>query len=239
MRVGVITDIASTPIARAAGADHVEPAIVGNLVHEVARGRWEATPEVPATIPEADRAPSSAILFPGGMRVSDPAVPEEETADYLEQILPVVRRVSRPGAFVVLGSGAARSTPEGVSREAALARLAATVRVADRVARAHELEVILEPLHRGETDLVNSIAEAVEFLDAHDLGHVRVVADLYHVMREDEPLEHVRDLADRVAHAHVAVDHDRRPPHPDAGPIGPFLAALAAVRGVVPGHHSE
>jgi hypothetical protein len=86
MRVGVITDIASTPIARAAGADHVEPAIVGNLVHEVARGRWEATPEVPATIPEADRAPSSAILFPGGMRVSDPAVPEEETADYLEHL---------------------------------------------------------------------------------------------------------------------------------------------------------
>src|SRR5699024_5028113 len=134
-------------------------------------------------------------------------------------------RRARPGATIVLGSGAARRTPEGVDPAAARAQLARSVRLARDLAVEHGLEAILEPLHRGETDQINTLAEAVAFLDEHDLGDVRVVADLFHVMLEQESLETVRAHAGRVAHAHIA-DTDRRPPGQGDWPLRAFLASL-------------
>lgn len=99
------------------------------------------------------------------------------------------------------------------------------MRLARDLAAEHGLEVLLEPLHRGETDLVTTIAEAVAFLEVHDLADVRVVADLFHVMLEEEPFAVVREHAGRVGYAHVA-DTDRRPPGQGDWPLAGFLAAL-------------
>src|SRR5699024_10370346 len=132
---------------------------------------------------------------------------------------------ARPGARMVRGGGAARRTPEGVDPAAARAQLARSVRLARDLAVEHGLEAILEPLHRGETDQINTLAEAVAFLEEHDLGDVRVVADLFHVMLEQESLETVRAHAGRVAHAHIA-DTARRPPGQGDWPLRAFLASL-------------
>src|SRR5699024_11805371 len=75
------------------------------------------------------------------------------------------------------------------------------------------------PLHRGETDQITSIAEAIAFLDEHDLTEMRVVADLFHIMLEHEGFDVVRRHAGRVAHAHIA-DTDRRPPRSEARSVG-------------------
>lgn len=170
-------------------------------------------------------APSFAILCPAAVRVSDPAVPLEETSDYLRGAVEAIAPWARQGATVVLGSGASRRIPQGVGRAEGAERFAASVRTARDIAAANGLEVLLEPLHQGETDLVNTLEEAVAFLDAHDLPDVRVVADLFHVMLEGESFETVHRLAPRVGHVHVA-DTDRRPPGQGDWPLGEFLAAL-------------
>jgi len=54
---------------------------------------------------------------------------------------------------------------------------------------------------------------------------MRVVADLFHIMLEEESLEVVREHAGRVAHAHVA-DSGRRPPGQGDWPLRAFLASL-------------
>lgn len=219
--LGIITDLTHADTARRAGADYVEPTIVGNVLIDLGEGRWALNPEATG----GDLAPSSAILFPADVRTSDPAFPTAAVEDYLHQVMPAVRRVSRPGAFVVLGSGASRTSPDGVDREQALERLALSIAAAHAIAAEHELDVLLEPLHRGETDLVNSLAEAVAFLDAHGLQKVRVVADLFHIMREGESFDVVREHVGRVGHVHVA-DTDRLPPGQGDWPIGPFLRTL-------------
>lgn len=218
---GIIAPAGQAPAVEAAGADYTELTVVGSLLEEGEDGTWRPTALPRPLAP----APSFAILLPGTMRVSDPRVPIEETATYLRSAFAAIAPHARPGATVVLGSGAARRIPEGVDPAAAEERFALSVRTARDLAAEHGLEVLLEPLHRGETDLVTTIAEAVAFLDAHDLAGVRVVADLFHVMLEEEPFAVVREHAGRVGHAHVA-DTDRRPPGQGDWPLAAFLTAL-------------
>ena len=70
---GVVLPSEHVSAAEAAGADYVEPTIVGNLVVPGAGGRWVMNPEYRG----AKRSPSFAVLFPGDMRLSDPTVPRE------------------------------------------------------------------------------------------------------------------------------------------------------------------
>ena len=178
MEHGILTDRAGTAAAYAAGADYVEPTIVHNLLIEQADGTWQEAPLADAWQP----APSFAVIAPAGLGLSDPAADHEAIAQHLRLVMTAAARRARPGATIVLGSGAARTTPEGVDPAAAREQLARSVRLARDLAAEHGLEAILEPLHRGETDQINTLAEAVEFLDAHDLAEMRVVADLFHIM---------------------------------------------------------
>lgn len=221
MEHGILTDRAGTAAAYAAGADYVEPTILHNLLIEQADGTWQEAPLADAWQP----APSFAVIAPAGLGLSDPAADHEAIAQHLRLVMTAAARRARPGATIVLGSGAARTTPEGVDPAAAREQLARSVRLARDLAAEHGLEAILEPLHRGETDQINTLAEAVEFLDAHDLAEMRVVADLFHIMLEQESLEVVREHAGRVAHAHIA-DTDRRPPGQGDWPLRAFLASL-------------
>jgi D-psicose/D-tagatose/L-ribulose 3-epimerase len=252
---GVITDASHHEAARAAGVDYVEPSIVGNLVDEAADGTWgpgpafaaaEGNPALAADASRADAvggnpvdladarpalpwpAPSAAMLFPKSLALSDPRVPLDAAEQYLDRALPLIARVAEPGARIVVGSGAARTIPEDVADAAGRARFSEVLALTRSMAREHDLEPVLEPLNRSETNLIHTIEQALAFLDEfadHGLAGMRVVADLFHIMRERESLEVVRRHADRVGQAHVA-DTDRRSPGQGDWPISEFCAAL-------------
>ncbi|AXK46333.1 sugar phosphate isomerase/epimerase family protein [Brachybacterium saurashtrense] len=218
---GILTDRAHTAAAYAAGADYVEPTVLRNLLVQDEHGTWQEAPHTDAWQP----APSFAVIAPADLGLADPAADQDRLARHLRLVMTAAARRARPGARIVLGSGAARRTPDGVEPAAARAQLARSVRLARDLAAEQGLEAILEPLHRGETDQITTLAGAIAFLDEHDLGDMRVVADLFHLMREHEDLEVVRRHAGRIAHAHLA-DTDRRPPGQGDWPLAAFLTAL-------------
>jgi sugar phosphate isomerase/epimerase len=200
---GVIAPSARTAAALAAGVDYVEPAIAGNVAVADGDG-WRLAPEY-----EGRRHPSFAILFPGDVRVADPGFPREQVTAYVDAVLPLVASVAEPGAKIVFGSGRSRTVPDGADRAAAEARFAdVLLETRDRAASVG-VQIMLEPLHKGETNLVNSIREAVAFLDEHGIGGVPVVADLFHIELEHEPFTVLHEHADRIGHAHIA-DTGRR-----------------------------
>lgn len=221
MEHGILTDDTTAGAALAAGADYVEPTVLGNLLIQGEDGTWQEAPLVEGARP----APSFAVIAPAGLGLSDPAADLDDITDHLRRVMTAAARRARPGATIVLGSGAARRTPEGADPAAAREQFARSVRIARDLAAEQGLEAILEPLHQGETDQITTLAEAIEFLDEHDLGDMRVVADLFHIMLEHESLEVVRRHAGRVAHAHIA-DTDRRPPGQGDWPLREFLTAL-------------
>lgn len=236
---GIIAGHAQADAVVAAGADYLEHTVVGSLLVEgdaVAEARAGADSAVDAAGPGGPwraatglaplpPSPSFAILCPASVQVADPSVPLAATEAYLRSAFAAIVPWARPGATVVLGSGTSRRIPVGVDRAAGERRFADSVRTARDLAAEHDLEVLLEPLHRGETDLVNSLEQAAAFLDVHELTGIRVVADLFHVMLEGESFEAVRRHRPRVGHVHVA-DTDRRPPGQGDWPLGEFLAAL-------------
>ena len=221
MEYGILTDLRGNSAAYAAGADYVEPTVLGNLLVQDADGTWQEAPHTDAWQP----APSFAVIAPADLGLSDPAADQERIEQHLRLVMTAAARRARPGATIVLGSGAARRTPPGADPREARAQLSRSVRLARDLAAEHDLEALLEPLHRGETDQIHTIAEAIAFLDEHDLGDMRVVADLFHLMLEQEPLDVVREHAGRIGHAHLA-DTDRRPPGQGDWPLREFLTAL-------------
>lgn len=208
-RFGVVLSADRIDQALAAGADYLEPTIAGGLVVRAPDGAWTL-----ADAFSGRHYPSFAVFFPGDLRLSDPRAPLDPVWEYLDAVLPLVASVAEPGARIVFGSGAARTIPDDVDRAAAEERFAQVVRGTRNRAAAHVLTIVLEPLNRGETNLISTIAEAVAFLDRHGIDEVPIVADLFHITVEGEPLASVREHADRIGHVHLS-DGDRR--HVGAG----------------------
>lgn len=197
--VGIIAPRSIARIAEEHGVDYVEPTIVGNVVLIGDDGVLRLNPEF-----EGERYPSFAILLPGDVKVSDPAFDFARVQDYFVQVFAVLSAVAEPGAKIVFGSGGARRIPEGADRTAAEKRFAQSLVAARDTAAVHGLRVMLEPLHRGETNLIHTLGEAAAFLDAHGIDGVPLIADLFHIEVEREALSTVSEHIERIGHAHIA-----------------------------------
>jgi sugar phosphate isomerase/epimerase len=222
-RFGVVAPSALAAEAIALGADHVEPPIVGNVIESDADGHWHRSPGFVQPRP----ASSFALLFPAEPRIADPTVPMSAVEDYLRTALDATAAVAEPDAKIVLGSGTSRTIPDGVDREAAEARFADVLRTARDLAAVRRLRILLEPLNRGETNLLHTMSDCAAFLDDHRIGGIDIVADVYHLMLEGESFDTVRELGPRIGHVHLS-DEDRQPPGTADWPLAEFLRAVRA-----------
>jgi len=125
--------------------------------------------------------------------------------------------------MLVVGSGAARTVPDGFDMARAREQFAGFLRRVAEEAAGHGVTVVLEPLRPAETNLLNTVAESGAFLREHDTGPARLLADLYHMREQGESMEALGD--DLLAHVHVA-GVGRGAPASDAADIEPFLRAL-------------
>src|SRR5262249_45419988 len=131
------------------------------------------------------------------------------------------------GVVVVLGSGAARRIPDGTPRAQALDQLAAALALAAEEAGRAGLELALEHLNQGETNVFNSLAECRAFWEGRGMTDLRLRADIYHLELEQEPLAHGTAAGPRLAHVHVAGGGRRAPDVPGYDYAG-FMEALHA-----------
>lgn len=80
--------------------------------------------------------------------------------------------------------------------------------------------LLLEPINRYETPLINRLDEGVALIEKLGLGHTRLLADTFHMNIEEASIEEaLRTSARQVGHLHWA-DSNRRPPgcgHVDFG----------------------
>jgi sugar phosphate isomerase/epimerase len=74
-----------------------------------------------------------------------------------------------------------------------------------RHAAARGVVVLFEPLNRYEDHMVNTLAQGADLCRAVGLSSVRLMADLFHMnIEEADPAESLREVADMVAHVHLA-----------------------------------
>lgn len=135
------------------------------------------------------------------------------------------RMASLGGEVVVFGSGGARSVPEGYPRQKAEAELIEFLQMAGEHAQQFGLQIAVEPLNRRESNILNTIAEALALVERVAHPHVGVLADFYHLDEEGEPFEHIAQAGERLFHVHVA-DTGRLYPGSGSYDYPSFYAAL-------------
>lgn len=132
------------------------------------------------------------------------------------------------GAPAIIGSMQGRwgEGPNPVPREQTLAWLKEEL---DQLGpRAHALEVPLlyEPLNRYETNLFNTVADAVQFLGTLRTQNVKLLCDLFHMNIEEADIAAALRLAGpHLGHVHFA-DSNRRAIGFGHTDIAPIAAAL-------------
>jgi sugar phosphate isomerase/epimerase len=220
MRFGCCCSLEQAATVHAAGFDYLETTVVSllpeadEMVFAPLLAHYQAAP-LPAL--------ACNVFLPGDLKVVGPTVDWPRLERYVHTAL---RRVRLIGAnLVVFGSGRARQVPEGWARTTAQAQLVDFLHLVAEVAEKHGLTIAIEPLNRQESNILNSVAEAVALAEQVNRLAVRVLADFYHMDEENEPLQHLTDYASWLAHIHVA-DTGRRAPGLGVYPYAEFVNQL-------------
>lgn len=106
---------------------------------------------------------------------------------------------------VVLGSGKARSFPEGYSSEKAKEQLAYFLSeyAAPRAEKAGAI-IVIEPLRFCESTMIYTVSDGLEIARLSGKDNVKALADLYHVYGNDDSIEGLASFKGQLCHAHIA-----------------------------------
>ena len=228
---GVVTRPEHADALRAVGWDFVEANAWKDLAGGDAPDRdddaaWRRD-AMPTLTGRALPVAACAGLLPGTPKVVGPETDDAATDAYLARVL---RRAAAAGVnTLVFGSGKARNVPDGFDRGRAAAQITDFLKRSAPVAAEHGVTIAVEPLNRGECNLVNTVAEAMTHVRAVGHPSVQCLLDTYHLWVEGEPADHVRDAMPHVRHVHVA-DRDGRvaPGESGTSDYRPLFGALKA-----------
>jgi sugar phosphate isomerase/epimerase len=196
--IGYCSTLQEIDAARAAGFDYVElrtseiAALPDVEFEKLAEELKRKGPPVPVTF----------LFIPPDLKLTGPAVDEEAQRTYVRKAL---TRVARLGArTVVLGSGTARRVPEGFPMEKGLDQFVGFCRRLAPEAASRGITIAIEPQRPQESNIVNSVAEALDVVRAVDDPAIQLVVDFYHLAEVKEDPSIVVKAAPHVRHLHMA-----------------------------------
>ena len=107
------------------------------------------------------------------------------------------------GAYVIVGLIRGRAQ-DGLGRDRAIECIAAGLREVAGYAATRGVKILLEPINRYETDIINTVADALVIAEATG-DNVGLLVDTFHMNIEEPSITgSLRDAASRVWHVHVA-----------------------------------
>lgn len=156
------------------------------------------------------------VLLPSDMKVVGPDVDEGALDHYLEIAFSRMNQLG--GQHLSFGSGGARRIPDGFDRQQAVQQLQHFIGYLGQLGKRHDITIDIEFLNSKETNVIVSLLEAQGYAKATALPNVKLLADLYHLMEEQEPLTDLYKVADDLGYVHVA-DSNRLFPGSGAYPF--------------------
>ena len=137
------------------------------------------------------------VTLYGGTKVQEAAL------EYATRNFEAVRSLG--GSICCIGSGGARSAPEGMDRGQAEEELVALLqKLADRAAD-YGVSLAVEPLRPEETNMINTIADGIRIKRAVDRKNLGCLVDFFHAYSNGEPLSELDRLRPgELIHVHLA-----------------------------------
>ena len=205
MKIGFCAKLDRINEVAAAGFDYIELPV--NAAAAWTDEEFEANLALAKAAPIP--APAFNLLFPKEMELLRPETSDQDIAAYLRKALGRVKALG--GKTVVFGSGKSRFRPGDLPYDEAFRRLTEVTRLAGEIAAEFGITVVIEPLNRGETNMINSVAEGACLRAAVNHPSVQLLADYYHIAVEHQPPEDLERLGG-IAHCHIATETGRLAP---------------------------
>lgn len=132
--------------------------------------------------------------------------PDEEvrsrTIDYMHELIDLSGDLGGP--YMIFGSPSQRSTSEGQTVEEAMERFADGLAAVGDHAQKRDVMVLVEPLSSDQTDVVNTLAEAMEVVKMADHPAISTMFDFHNTVDETEPMDVlIEKYAEHIHHVQI------------------------------------
>ena len=222
MQFGVCANPEDFACAKQAGADFVE-GHVQNFLKPMDETWQPSVPRAALALPLV----AYNCLFPADLRITGPGVDLARVEAYAER---ACRRARDMGSsIIVFGSGGARKVPDGWPRDLAEAQVVESMCAVGPVAKAAGVTIAMEHLNRGESNILNSLDEGMEYIRRANAPGISILCDLYHFTLEKEPLESLVRTQGLLTHVHIAEPVGRVAPQPGMTGCRPFFRTLKSI----------
>lgn len=222
MRFGICERLDNLEMVEHAGADYLECPVVG--LNEFTD---EQLMDFSKRLKKSKiKCEVFSVLFPGA---TIPLIGED--ADIHKIKLYLNQTFQRVAIFepkiIVFGSGGARKCPQSFSAIKAHEQLIEVCYCMAQIAELYDITIAIEPLNKMETNMVNTLAQAIEIVEEVDSPNFKMMADFYHMLTENEPASEILKCKTMLVHTHIATKLERKCPQAlDKDTFTSFFKAL-------------
>jgi sugar phosphate isomerase/epimerase len=155
-------------------------------------------------------------FFPPSVRLTGPEARLSAALEYANGALGRAARLG--GRIVVFGSSGAKNVPQGFPVDAAWQQIRELLGHLGSMAARQGITIVIEPLCKQESNLVNNAAEGLRLAREVDHPNIRLLIDYYHLMMEHEDPDILLEAGPMIRHLHFAQVAGRAfPQDPDDG----------------------
>ncbi len=225
-KIGICSSLSNAPLAKENGLAHMEINISTFLIPEKSDAEFE--PNRQAAIASVVPVYSGNGFYPGDIRLTGPDAEIQRAIDYANV---AIRRASELGMKVlVLGSSKARNIPEGFDRAAGESQFVEILKGMAPAAEKYGVLIAIEPLQKSETNFINTVREGAAVARKTGSPNICVLADIFHMMRNEEDPGAIIDSADKLVHCHIAEVEERTAPGVKGDDFTAYFRALKKIK---------
>ena len=138
------------------------------------------------------------LFFPSDIKTTGPEVSQQKIVDYLNHSLNRCKQLG--GQTIVYGSGGSRRVPEGYDYDTAWEQLVSFFKTAGEIARNYGITIVIEPLFQKNCNIINRVSEGLSMCRRVDHPNIRLLADNFHMMKENEDPKIILDAGSEYLH---------------------------------------
>ena len=206
--VGVCGGKGNLQKAKDVGFDYVEMSASG--MAEMSDADFESLLKAVKETGIPVKATNGFIPGKSGIRITGPDINPAKQLEYAKKCLPRLHKIGVKVA--VLGSGGARRIPDGFSKEQAFKQMVDFCKLLAPVAEANEVVIAIEPLNSNECNFITRVTEALEVALAVNHPNIQVMADIYHMAKDNESAGSILKAGQHLRHIHIATPQKRSYP---------------------------
>lgn len=167
------------------------------------------------------------VFIPGSIKTTGPDVNEQKIIAYATRVFERAEKLNI--RLIVFGSGASRMIPDGFDKNVARKQFVDISRKLAVLAAQYDIVLSLESQNKEECNFINTLQEAILIAKKVDHPNFRVTVDTYHMMRENEPADHIIDGGKYIYHCDIGEKETRSAPGVKGDNFVPYFRAFQQI----------